>query len=297
MFSPLLLLLAGLPASASRGVPIEGPACAGERCLPDLAGTSLDLKLRSAEGQQVLNSILSDEAFWQGADKQTFTGKAYDEIRLKSTDAGYVPMITGEGDEDFPTDVVAHIVYNRNTDLPKYMSGSKAVVLLGTGFDPVVGAEYRDCFYILDLTVFYGYFPQRMYRKHDAATNQTVMWFEKMNAGFVDPATWTAYQARMTSTLDGLEKRWPPFNAVVEVGDVYGMFVVEPGRTRTARVSFVSKLTFGDDAGWIAKWGSQMPPVLKSGLKSGFLASVAIAHHEKERRQKAAPAPAPATPQ
>ena len=256
---------------------------------------SLGLEMRSAEGEQVLNGILSDPSFWAGADLETYQGKTYDEIRLKRLDSGYVPWISGEGNEDFPHEVVADIVYFRNTDLPKYMSGAKAVVLLGTGYDGRVGAEYRDCFYVLDLTAFYAYFPQRMYRRHDAGENRTVLWFEKLDASFVDAGTWTTYQSKMQAALDSIEKRWV-MNSVIEVGDVYGMFVVTPGAARASRVSFVSKLTFADDAGWVAKFGSQLPMVLKAGLKSGFGASVAIAQHEKQRRAARA-APQPAAPQ
>lgn len=257
--------------------------CAGRDCTPDLVTGQFDIKLRNREGQEVLNKILSDQAFWSEAWKQAYTDKIYDEIRLKDTPSGYVPMITGEGDQDFAPEVVADIVFLRNTDLPKYMSGAKAVVLLGTGYDPVVGAEYRDCFYILDLTAFYGHFPQRMYRKHDATTNAAVMWFEKLDASFVDASTWTTYKSKMDTSLANLEKRWA-FNSLIEVGNIYGMFVVEPGKKRKSRVSFVSKLSFDPDAGWMAQMGSQMPMVLKAGLKSGFAASVAIAKNETERR-------------
>lgn len=284
---PALLSLLLLPAAeGSRGETTSVDLCATDAgCLPSLVTGSFDLKLRSKEGQEVLNKILSDTAFWAGAWKQPYEGKLYDEIRLKDTESGYVPMITGEGDQDFVPEVVSDVVYFRNVDLPKYMDGAKAVVLLGSGFDPVVGAEYRDCFYILDLTLFYGTFPQRMYRKHDATTNATIMWFEKMNSSFVDAATWTAYQAKMKSQVDNMDKRWA-LNSVIEVSNIYGMFVVEPGKSRKSRVSFVSKLTFDDGAGWVAQMGSQMPGVIRSGLKSGFAASVALAKHETEKRSK-----------
>jgi hypothetical protein len=286
----MLALLFSLGAWASLpGGTTGDELCAGANCSASFVTGNFDLKLRNSEGQDVLNKILSDEAFWSQAWKQAYTDKIYDEIRLKDTPSGYVPMITGEGDQDFAHEVVADIVYLRNTDLPKYMSGAKAVVLLGSGYDSTVGAEYRDCFYILDLTAFYAYFPQRMYRKHDEAKNATVMWFEKMDASFVDAGTWTAYKAKMDTALTNLDRRWPPFNSVIEVGDVYGMFVVEPGKVRKSRVSFVSKLTFGEGSGWIAQWGSQMPGVLKAGLKSGFAASVALAKHETERRNKPKP--------
>jgi hypothetical protein len=252
-----------------------------------LAGpVEVQVELRNDEGEKVLNKILADEGFWADAWTKTYDDKLYDEIRLKDSDSGYVPMITGEGGQDFPHDVVADIVFYQNTRLPKYMSGAKAVVLLGSGFDKEVGAEYRDCFYVLDLTVFYGTFPQRMYRKHDAENNVSVMWFEKMDERFVDADTWAKYSEQMTKTVDAMDRRWPPFNSVVPVGDLYGMFMVSPGEEHTSRVSFITKIGFGDDAGFVARWGSQMPGVIKSGLRSGFGASVAIAEHENERRQK-----------
>ncbi len=257
------------------------------------SAAGLDLKLRNAEGQEVLNKILGDDAFWADAWAKDYEGKEYDQIRLKQLPTGYVPMISGEGGKDFDHQVVADIVYFQNTRLPKYMDGAKAVVDLGKGYDDSIGAEYRDTFYILDLTAFYGIFPQRMYRKHDAATNTSVMWFEKLEPSFVPAGTWTAYEAKMKETVDNMDKGWF-FNSIVEVDEVYGMFVVEPGKTQESRVSFVSKLTFGDDAGWIARFGSQLPGVLKAGLRSGFGASVAIADHEQQRRdKKAAEAPPP----
>jgi len=248
---------------------------------------SLNLKLRNDEGEKVLNSILDDASYWSDAWTKTYSGKQYDEIRLKPISSGYVPMISGEGGEDFDHDVVADVVYMQNTRLPKYMDGAKIVVDLGRGFDSTVGAEYRDTFYVLDLTLFYATFPQRMYRRHDEDSNRTVLWFEKLTPEMLPAATWTSYQAEMTKQVEGMDTRWIG-GSVVEVGDIYGMFLVEPGKEHESRVSFVSKLAFGDDAGWIAKMGSQMPRVLKAGLRSGFGASVAIARHEQERRDKRA---------
>ena len=259
------------------------------------ATTGLNVRTRNAEAQDVLNKILVDDSYWADAWKQTYDDELYDELRLKSTVTGYVPMITGEGNEDFPHDVVTDTIFFKNLELPKYMSGAKVILPLATGYDKTVGAEYRDCFYILDLTVFYGYFPQRMYRRHDPVTNRTVLWFEKLGPTFVDATTWSTYQVKMTNALDHLERRWAPFNALIEVTEVYGMFVVEPGRVHESRVSFVSKIVFGEGTGLVAKWGSQMPMVIKSGIKAGFDASVEIAKKERARRA-AAPAPAPVTP-
>jgi hypothetical protein len=256
------------------------------------AAPTVNVRTHGAEAQQVLTKILADEAYWADSTRTSYDDELYDELRLKSTDTGYVPMITGEGREHFPHRVVADTVYFRNLDLPRYMSGAKVIQVLGSGYDKTVGAEYRDCFYILDLTMFYGYFAQRMYRRTDPATNTSVLWFEKMDASFVDAGTWTAYQEKTTHALDHLERRWAPFNALIEVTDVFGMFVVEPGKTFETRVSFVSKITFGDGTGFVAKWGSQIPSVIRAGIKAGFDASVAIAKKEKAKLEAAAPPPA-----
>ena len=262
------------------------PAVAALVALSSVASAaSLDLKLRNAEGQEVLNRILEDDSYWADAYTKSYSGKQYDEIRLKSIESGYVPMITGEGAQDFDHDVVADVVYMQNTRLPKYMDGAKIVIDMGRGYDKTVGAEYRDTFYVLDLTLFYGTFPQRMYRRHDEETNRTVLWFEKIEPSWVPAATWTEYQAKMTAAVENMDTRWIG-GSVVPVGEIYGMFVVEEGKVQTSRVSFVSKLAFGDDAGFIAKMGSQMAPVIKAGLRSGFGASVAIAAHEQQRREK-----------
>ncbi|MCA9566724.1 MAG: hypothetical protein KC656_02740 [Myxococcales bacterium] len=239
--------------------------------------------LRQDEGERVLNGILGDDAsFWKDSWEKSFEDKVYDLMRLKSLETGYVPMISGEGLEDFAHEVVVETVYERNVWLPRHTSGTKIVLPLGSGYDSSVGAEYRDSFYVLDLTVFYATFPQRMYKRHDPETNTTVLWFEKLKPEWVGDR-WSAYEASMKNATDTMETRWLG-SSIVQVDDVYGMFVVSPGKRRRSRVSFVSKLSFGDDAGWIARMGSQMPGVLRSGLKSGFQASVAIASEIQKTR-------------
>lgn len=290
----MIWLIGGPLAHASLGHDSELLCASAGDCAAEYVTGAVDVKMRAhPDGQTTLNRILTDTSFWGDAWKKTYTTELYDEIRLKSTDAGYVPMITGEGQQDFDHEVVADVVYRRNSELPKYMSGARVVMPLGSGFDSVVGAEYRDSFYILDLTAFYGYFPQRMYKKHDPVKNQTVLWFEKMDPSFVDATTWATYSQRMKSALDNLDRR-ALFNSLIEVSDVYGMFVVEPGKVHTSRVSFVSKLSFDKGTGMIAQLGSQLPPVIRTGIMAGFDASVAIAKIETERRAKAAAAPAPA---
>lgn len=275
----LLTMLWVVPSHASRTLP--SPL---EQSVPlDASVGVVNLKMHNRQAQSVLNRVLADRAFWADASVSTYNNQLYDEIRLKKTEGGYVPMITGQGDEDFPEEVVADIVFRRNVDLPKFMSGAESMVRLGSGYDATVGAEYHDSFYLLDFTLFYGHFQQRMYKRYDAETKQHIMWFEKLDPSFVGGDTWQKYQARVQQVLENHDRRWL-FNGYEEVTDVFGMFVVTPGESREARVTFVSKLTFGEGSGWVAQAGSKMPAVIRAGLKAGFDGCVAIAKDEKRRR-------------
>ena len=262
-----------------------GMLCSPKAGAGEPLGDAVSLKLYNKAGQQVLNDALTSSTFWDDAWNKRYEGKLYDEMRMKSIEAGYIPMITGEGDVDFDQDVVQHIVFKRLTRLPTYMSGARAVVPLGSGWDTTHNVEYQDVYMYLDLTLFYCVFPQRMYRVKDAS-GRHVIYYELITEDMVDAATWASYSAKIQSTNDTIKRRWPPFNAMVPPSEVYGMFVVGPGETRKTRVTYVTKLIFGEDAGFIARWGSEMPSVLKAGLKSGFEASVAIAKEEEARRAK-----------
>lgn len=275
------IALVGLVAPAVASMP------PGAAELPELS-TSVDLgiKMRNPEGSQVIGQMVSDDAFWSDAWKKSYDDKIYDEIRLKSTDSGYLPMITGEGQQDFDPEVVSHIIFDKMHQLPLYMSGAKAVVALGKGRDETIGADYSDTFWFLDMSVLYVVYPMRMYRRHDPATNTTYLWFEKLDASFVDAPTWASYEKKMEDTKSSVDLRWAPFNSVNDASTLYGIFVVSPGKERRSRVTFVSKLAFGSDAGWMAKFGSQLPGVLKAGLRNGFVASVAMADAETQRRAK-----------
>lgn len=249
---------------------------------------AVQIKCHNPTATGLLNLSLSENSFWADAWTKQYKKELFDEIRMKQLESGgYFPMITGESDMDLPHDVVSHIVFNHQDRLTQYMSGAKSVVRLGSGYDKVVGAEYHDYFYYIDLTLFYATMVQRMYRYHDPEEGVSVMWFEKLQPDFVDEATYKSYLAKTEQVSATISRRWPPFNAVFEVSDIYGMFVVHGGATRESRVTFVTKLVFGTDSSWIARWGSQMPPVIRGGLKSGFNASALIARDEHFARVKA----------
>jgi hypothetical protein len=210
-------------------------------------------------------------------------------VRLKPLGDAYVPMITGESDEDIPREAVAEIVFRQQNRLPQHMDGAVAVVNLGQGIDPTSGVAYQDTWFLLDLTLFYGWFYQRMYRYEEA--DRSILAFEKLLPGHVDAATWATYEQKAKAAYDKAPKgSWLRLLADQEVTTVYGMFVVHDGAVRDSRVTFVSKLGFGADSSWVAVAGSKMPGVIRSGLEHGFDASVVLAKRERDRRV-AAPAP------
>jgi hypothetical protein len=241
----------------------------------------VQLHTRNPEAERVLNAALTDAAYWKGANASTYNDKTWDEIRLKQLNTGYVAMISGEGGQDFDHDVVVDVVYAQQTKIPQHTDGAKAVVTLGSGVDPVNGAPYTDTFFFLDFEMFYGVYSQRMYRETDD-TGRTVLWYEKLDERFVDPATWAQYQQKIEATKGAVDRRWV-LGSVIDVGDIFGMFIVEAGHTRKSRVTFITKIVFASDSGWIAKTGSQLPVVIKAGLKSGFRSCVELAQEEQRR--------------
>lgn len=274
----LALLLCAPAALASL------PAAADPEPIPEYSGAAtgeVNLEMRYGAGAKMLNRMLNESGFWGDADINTYNKELYDEIRLKPVSDGFVPMITGESDEDIPHDVVADIVFGQMSALPKYMDGAKEVVTLGYGTDPKYGLPYVDSYFILDMSFLYVAYPQRMYRKK--VGDRSYLWFEKLDATFVDEATWAEYDKKITETRDSQSYR-RLFGSVVEPDMIYGIFIVGPGAEKESRVTFVSKLIFGSDAGFIANFGSKLKPVLRGGLQSGFDASVKIAKAERDRR-------------
>lgn len=267
-------------APATEEAPAADEAAAAEESAKPSATDPVELECYSAEAEQVCEAALTQPTYWNDAEIKTYSGKDYDEIRLKPTDDGFVPMITGEGGMDFDADVVADVVFRNQNRLPDKMSGAKVVEYFGSGYDKKIGAEYTDAYFMLDLTLFYATFVQRMYKKQDG--EKTVLWFEKLTPEMVSSETWASYEKQQEHLESELSLRWA-FGSVLRLDDIYGMFIITPGENHQSRITFVSKLKFGDDAGFIARAGSQMRGVLRSGLKSGFSASVEIA---KENQAK-----------
>ncbi len=250
---------------------LAGTALAGWS-LPTRA-SSLRLLTRDPGAQEVLSAAASSSTFWEGAQVRNYKEKAYDEVRLKALDTGYLAMVTGEGQRDFKHETVVRTVFENMSRLPQVEDGAKAVVRLGSGTDSRSGLSYADSFYFLDFSFFYGTYGQRMYRLVDG--DRTILFFEHLNEN-VAGAAWPAYQAKMEQVVASVKRR-SLLNSVIPVSEIYGMFTVEPGRLHTSRVTFTTRLRFGEGSGTIARLGSEMPMVIRSGLQSGFESCVAIA--------------------
>ena len=270
-----LLFLYPLTVSAQDASPESPTALALQQ--------NVDLKTHNSNANKVLNAALNQAGYWNNASKTTYHNQLYDVTQLKPSEGGYVPMIAGESDEDIPLDVVTHIIYMKQTHLPRYMEGARAVTTLGSGYDSELGLQYRDTYYFLDFGLFYSTYATRMYQHHDPTLQRTVLWFESLTPAITGEESWNTYQEIRAKTDASVDKRWA-FNSVIPFGEVFGMFIVTPGEVRTSRVTFISKISFGEEAGWIAKWGSQLPGVIKAGLKSGYNACVQIAKNEHKSR-------------
>ncbi len=259
----LTLLSAGVVSAGSLGLLLA----------PRPARAALQLKTHDPETGSILSQALAHDGFWQGAKINTYDNKLYDEVRLKELDQGYLARVTGEGQRDFDYDVVVRTVFENMQRLPQVEDGAKAVVKLGHGTDAKTGLPYADSFYYLDFSLFYGVYAQRMYKVVDG--DKTILYFEKLTPQIAG-AKWTEYQRRMDQIVEGVKRR-ALFNAVQDVSQIFGMFVVQPGTTFKTRVSFTTKVHFGEGSGMIARMGSEMPSVIKAGLRSGFDSCVAIA--------------------
>ena len=236
---------------------------------------AVQIQMKDKTAQAQLNAALSGPAYWATASNSTDSDALYDEIRLRPIGNGYMAMITGEGQQDYPHKTVASSLFRHLDQLPRHIEGAKRVVNLGAGIDPRFGVPYQDTFYFLDLNVFYTTYVQRMYEINN--DDRTILYFEKLDESFVDADTWTSYQAKIKTVSDEVKLRWAPLNSVVPLEVVYGLYIVSPGQTHTTRVTFVSKIGFAEDAGWLINFASELPAVIKSGLKSGFKGCVNVA--------------------
>lgn len=250
-----------------------GGGLAGLALRPTPAQAAIHLHAYDQSAGKLLSRALDDATFWVGADVKTYGGEKYEEVRLKDVGDGYLAMVTGEGGRNFQHETVVKTVFEHNTRLPEVEDGALAVELLGRGTDPQNGLPFRDAFYMLDFNLFYGTYGQRMYKRVDGT--RTILYFERLTPAIAG-AQWDAYKAKMDEIVAGANRR-VLFNAVQEVSEIFGMFVVEPGTSFTTRVSFTTKIRFGEGTGAVARLGSQMPPVIRAGLRSGFDSSVAIA--------------------
>lgn len=249
-------------------------------------GPGVSLPMRDPAAAALTTEAVSVPAFWRAATLTDYDGQRYDQIRLRPLEAGYFTLITGEGQADHDHEVVVDTAFRYQERLPAIEKSAVDISILGQGLDPVSGLPYVDTLFFLDFTLFYGIYIQRSYRLD--VGEQTFVFFETLREDFVEPDTWQRYQVRRQEAIADAELRWV-LNRVVTVQEVFGTFIVEPGRTHTTRVSFLVRVRFGEDAGSLAQLATELPTVLRLGLQSGFTNCVRIAAQE-QARQGAEPA-------
>lgn len=234
----------------------------------------VSVKTHDPAAARVIRSLLGDPAYWEGAWRRTYTGRSYDEIRMRELDRGFLPMITGEGQRDVPQDVIEEVIFEHFVELPAHLAPAERVVNLGQGHDPTVGADYSDTWFFFDVPFMYIELTWRLYRMRDAS-GASLLWFEKLTPAMAGPATWTRYQARIDAARETVDRK-ALFGNIVEPSEVYGLFRIAPGEVHESRVTFVAHVHFGPETGWLASQASQIALFLRTALAQAFDAAVAI---------------------
>jgi hypothetical protein len=250
----------------------------------DALGGAKSVRMHDPTAQTTLNSILTDANYWDDAWQKQYKDRSYDEIRFKDLDLGFVPMISGDGNMDISHKAASKVAFTGFDNLPKHLPLAKKVVYLGQGYDEAVGAEYTDTFLFVDIKFLYAAFTWRMYRQHDEATGFTTLWFELLPDNLLSPEKQASYQATIDDATAQVSRR-SMFSQVASPKELYGMFVLQPGVEHETRVVFVARLTFGQEVGWVVRWGSQLQVVLRMALQQAFEAAVALCVDEMNAGQ------------
>lgn len=242
--------------------------------IPAFAGE--EFSIRNQKGSEILNRALFEKGFWDDSTKTTYAKKNHDEIRLKSMDNGFLTYISGCGDTDFSISDVSEAVFWHQKELPNHMAGAVACTLLGSGTDPVIQRPFTDTFLLGDFDFFYATYFQRMYL-FELPDGRVVLPFELIPKSFTSEEEWAKYQARKQQLITDTtsKRRGFLFGDILDMAELYGMYVVSKGDVHQSRVTMIARLRFGGDS-WIADFGSKLPFVLRAGLANGFRAHVDI---------------------
>ena len=84
--------------------------------VPSIAkAQKFQLQIHNQRGANILSDVLSNQLYWEGASKATYTDQYYDEIRLRSEGKGYLAFVSGEGKQHFDVQDVANTIFaNQN---------------------------------------------------------------------------------------------------------------------------------------------------------------------------------------
>lgn len=237
-----------------------------------LAG-AISVKTHDTEASTTINQLLTEDCYWEGAWTKSYKDELYDEIRLKETDLGFLPMISGEADRNVPMSIVEEVAFSHFDELTKHLDLVKVAEHLGRGYDPEIGAEFIDSYFCFDAVFMYVELTWRIYRTCDNS-GRRIVWFEELTPEIAGNR-WCTYEPKIKELSTSFNRR-SIFGSLVKPESLYGVFLLVPGKTYETRVVFVARLAFGKETSWIANYASQIPVVLRKALAGAFDSAVAI---------------------
>ena len=242
------------------------------------------ISLNDQQGADVLNLSLGDPAFWNGAEVELHQGRLYDEIRLKRLgEAGFLAYISGEGAQDFPAAAVAETVYQNQNLITDFMPALKTARYLGEGIDPVTKLEYTDIYFLVDVALFFISVPLRTTRIR-IDDRSWMCPIELVTEQMTTPEQWKNYEFIMSIEQDMNVRRWA-FSAVVPFERLFGTYIMQPGNDFETRVSMITNMRFAANRSFFADLGSELPFVMKKGMRAGFDGSVHACRRLLERQK------------
>ena len=168
---------------------------------------NFQLQIHNRKGATILSDVLSNQMYWEGASKATYTDQYYDEIRLRSQEQGYLAFVSGEGKQHFDVEDVANTIFANQDIIPQFMPSLKSAKYLGSGVDPTNGYAYNDIYFLADLKVMYISIALRTYKiQYDADTFLCPI--EKITEKMVDEDTWQQYQKIYESEQQKVQLIW-----------------------------------------------------------------------------------------
>jgi hypothetical protein len=243
----------------------------------------IDYTYHDSRGNTLLADTLHNNAYWDDAQKYTYTDQSHDSIYLKNTSEGYITYISGTGKELFTPEWVSEGIFAHQDLIPPHMPALLAAKYIGRGKEPVQALAYRDIYFLADIKVFYMSVPLRTV-KYALGGGRYICAIELITPDMVDAKKWKTYQTIMQMEIEQKIQGWMKL-PVVPMEYLVGYYLVEPEANYGARVTMVTKMKFYQDLSFFADIGSELPFVLRQGMSAGFFGSVQACREYKKMQE------------